>query len=252
MRKTIKIQLLIISILVLGVEMGFRIAGDQPGVYDKNYFKPVQEFIHEPQHQADSLGMIRFVKDSPHLPSGHIINNQGFRSSFDFDKNTIDSLAGADGLKTVMIIGDSYTEGCCANPITESFPDKLGREEGLLLLNFGVGATDPTQYWLVAKEYVPKIRPDLVVVSVYLGNDVMRRARPPRPFTPKVFPVKDCGWLPSEIPFFVNMRLDAKEYFKTPEESYEAIVKSLTLLGEESFAGKVSSSPNYILLSTTR
>jgi hypothetical protein len=74
----------------------------------------------------------------------------------------------------ILLIGDSFTWGGTARPITNSFADLL-QQAGYYVYNSGIPGVDPQQYALIAKKYTPLLKPDVVAVCLYLGNDVSPR-----------------------------------------------------------------------------
>jgi lysophospholipase L1-like esterase len=79
-------------------------------------------------------------------------------------------------LKTVVTIGDSFTEGFPVEPI-DTYPAVLGRildkrASPVNVINMGMGDSGPDQHLRLLKDYVlPKLKPDIVVWSFY-SNDV--------------------------------------------------------------------------------
>lgn len=73
--------------------------------------------------------------------------------------------------KKVLLIGDSFTWGSTAIPITDCFADILDRE-GYHIFNAGIPGTDPIQYAKIAEKYTGLLKPDVVGVCVYAGNDL--------------------------------------------------------------------------------
>ena len=91
------------------------------------------------------------------------INEDGFRS-LPFEPKT-------DSTKTsVFLIGDSFTFGHSAQNYTNSFADRL-TAKGYICMNSGITCADPPQYAAIAKKYIPRVKPDVVIVNFYLGND---------------------------------------------------------------------------------
>ncbi len=74
-----------------------------------------------------------------------------------------------------------------------------------------MSATDVAQYLAVAKEYIPVLKPDIVIVNFYLGNDITYYKRDVLPYTP-VFFYTNAG---------VLMSCTQGEYFKNKEEAYD-------------------------------
>lgn len=224
------IQIGIVCLLLLFIELFLRLSGQQAGMLNAEIY-PLDTLISEQIHQADSLGISSYIASSEYLSTEYKINQQGFRSPINFDKNSIDSLRANSTNKIVLLIGDSYTEGCCANPIDSSFADLIHNNKEFTSLNFGVGATGLNQYQLIANHYVPKLRPDLVVIAFYLGNDILHYERPTTPYVPVCYQVKDFVWLKSAGPPYYMTNYE-NEYFKTKEEAYSFYLSNYTLWGE--------------------
>jgi len=80
------------------------------------------------------------------------------------------------GTHRVAVFGDSMTEGVQVN-LDETFcylvEEKFARgAQRVEVLNFGVNGYSPVQELLVMMEEVPRYRPDLVILALYLDNDV--------------------------------------------------------------------------------
>lgn len=227
----IPVQLKIFAVLFLILELGLRIAGNKPGTLDSALY-PVDTFIYHPRFKADAggTGITIYDKDGGNLPDGFLINEQGFRSPFNFDSLTLDSLGRGAGKKVVLMVGDSYTEGCCAEPISQAFPDLLLADADFILLNFGVGGMDLLQYKLVLDKYVRKIKPDLVVVNFYLGNDIYLFERPVTPNVPLIYTIDDFSWINSTGPSYF-MGAYPKPYLESPQEAYDFYLNNFTLWG---------------------
>jgi len=97
-------------------------------------------------------------------------NEEGFRS--------IPFTATHTGAPRVLIIGDSFVYGMTARPYYNCFADRL-LARGYLVYNTGIPGTDPAQYAAIAKKYIPILKPDVVIVCHYLGNDLMLFPREP-------------------------------------------------------------------------
>ena len=91
-------------------------------------------------------------------------NSDGFRER-SFNNIPKDS-------KKILLIGDSVTFGHGVNQ-NEAFPQQLQKilPDGWVSLNLGVGGWGPSQYYLAAKKYIKELKPKLVVLSFYSGND---------------------------------------------------------------------------------
>ncbi len=103
--------------------------------------------------------------------SPYKINTDGFRSvPFEpFD----------DGKLSILLLGDSFCWGNSAEPITESFADILSRHN-YRVYNTGIPGADPKQYAYLSEKYTSILKPDIVAVVLYMGNDI----HPFRPMLP--------------------------------------------------------------------
>lgn len=76
----------------------------------------------------------------------------------------------------IMLVGDSFVYGVSCSPITNSFSDRL-LARGYVVYNFGIPGTDPAQYWQIVNHYAPILKPDVVIVCFFPGNDLMNYKR---------------------------------------------------------------------------
>lgn len=74
--------------------------------------------------------------------------------------------------KKILLIGDSFTWGHSARPLSNSFADEL-LSKGYVVYNAGVSGADPAQYLAVAQKFIPLLKPDYVITNFYIGNDVL-------------------------------------------------------------------------------
>lgn len=228
--KTFLIRFGIFLGLLLASELVLRLAGQRPGTLNDAIY-PLETLTETPRFRADSSGITSIAKGPEHIPPGFVINDQGFRSPLSFEKSVIDSIRHQKNQKVVFLVGDSYTEGCCAEPISNSFADLLYEDDEYLLLNFGVGATDLLQYKLVIEKYAPMLKPDLIVVAFYFGNDLAYYQRPITPNVPVCFVMQDYAWLNSVGPRHL-MEEYPRDYLLTAEEAYRFYLDNYTLWGD--------------------
>ncbi|HXH19637.1 MAG TPA: hypothetical protein VNJ07_11205 [Chitinophagales bacterium] len=113
------------------------------------------------------------------------INRDGFRS-IEFSYIDTDK-------KKLLLLGDSFTWGHHTENKTNSFADILS-SRGYVTYNSGITGTDLPQYYAVAKKYICTLLPDVVIVNLFLGNDIMEYDRKLRPFVP-VFYSTNAGLL---------------------------------------------------------
>lgn len=104
-------------------------------------------------------------------------NIEGFRTP-DFDEP-------AEGRKSILFLGDSFTWGVAAQPIGQCFVDRV-RAAGYRTINLGISGTGPTQYLAEAERYLPQLKPDAVCVMFCAWNDFLVEA-PIRPGLNRAF-----------------------------------------------------------------
>jgi len=117
----------------------------------------------------------------------HPFNQEGFRS-IAFKKYN-------SRRKKVLLIGDSFVYGMDAEPRYNCFADIL-LARGYIVYSAGIPGTDPAQYAAIAQKYIPLLRPDLVIVCFYEGNDYMPFARMPASDQPHEY-ITNSGLLES-------------------------------------------------------
>ena len=129
------------------------------------------------------------------------INSEGFRGA-EFTTDTSEKVS-------ILFLGDSFAWGASAKPLTKSFVDIVSRS-GFLTYNTGIPGTSPNQYAYLAEKYVPRLKPDIVAVMLYMGNDLA----PPSPMLPD----KNILHYTNAGSFYA---FDADGKYMTPEESYK-------------------------------
>jgi len=130
------------------------------------------------------------------------LNSEGFRS-IEFEDF-------ASGRSKVLLLGDSFTWGYSAKPLTSSFADTLAAA-GFAVYNTGIPAVDPAQYEYLAAKYVPKLKPDVVIVSFTMANDIVWWERRLEPFQFYYYPT-DAGFFWAE---------PKREYLRNPRQAFE-------------------------------
>lgn len=189
----------------------------KPGVLeDQFYLDGIAEY--DPILVGDEVGITHYAQQGSYSDRD-LINEEGFFSEIEFTAEAMDSIRDL-GKKIVLLVGDSYTSGCCADAYSQSFAGLLTGSDEYEILNFGVGGTDPLQYELVVKKYLPLLKPDAVVVVSYLGNDEMPYDRTPKPLIPICYPIKDGHWLNSEYPIYYNRADTHLENFEDAKAFY--------------------------------
>ncbi|MBL1280254.1 MAG: glycosyltransferase [Fluviicola sp.] len=218
----------IFLILFLIAEIGLRMVGYKPGVIEDFYFH-AGEVRYDSLLYADEVGITHIIPDKALILNGKV-NKQGFFSSIEYTSESID-LVRKSGKKVIMLIGDSYTQGCCADEYSGTFAYLLNQPEEYEVLNFGIPGADPVQYRLIVEKYVPLLKPDLIVVAVYGGNDILEYDRSAKPFVPLAYPIENGPWLNSEGPIYLT---EQGTFFSTFDEAKGHYFQFFSLWGDES------------------
>jgi hypothetical protein len=201
------IVLFLLLISLVGMELFLRILGETAGfdeMLTKKYIGSFKDLRLNNSFLTDSDGVFKANKNynwaNGKYGVGVKINSDGFRS-IEF-KTTVTQE------KTILLLGDSFAWGGSAKPITDSFADLIARE-GYLVFNAGIPGTDPGQYAYLARKYIPILKPNIVAVTLYLGNDITR----PSTMRPNqnLYHVTDQLWL---------YGFDEKGKYLSPEESF--------------------------------
>ena len=107
----------------------------------------------------------------PHVAYGAMVTNaQGFNDR---------ELAAAALPPKAVFIGDSFTFG--VTPFAEGFPHRveelMGGPDAFRVVNLGVPSTGPHEYLAMIRRRALPMRPEWVVVTLFVGNDI-RQAHP--------------------------------------------------------------------------
>jgi hypothetical protein len=147
---------------------------------------PQQLIISRPDiwRALDTLGWV-------HRPNVNTTINTGERTVqvvTDTDGFRVGRTERAPGRKRILLLGDSFMEAfqveyeqSVAGLLEARLPGAIGAT--VTVVNTGVGGWDPPQYFLQARATLARRRFDLVLVSLFVGNDVVLN-RPAR-FSPR-------------------------------------------------------------------
>jgi colanic acid/amylovoran biosynthesis glycosyltransferase len=208
-----KKRMAVFAFLFLVAEIGLRMVGFKPGVIEDFYYHR-EAVVYDSLLYGDEVGITHASNGGALIVKGEI-NSEGFFSSVEYTAAAMDEIH-SSGKKIVMLIGDSYTQGCCADSYDLSFAQLLNQSDEYEVLNFGIAGADPVQYRLIVEKYAPLLKPDLIVVVVYGGNDILEYNRTPKPFVPNSYPIKNGPWLNSEGPIYLTKQ---GTYFKNFNEA---------------------------------
>jgi len=179
----------------------------------------------------DTLGWV-------HRPEVNTTINTGegtVRLLTDRDGYRVGSAGRIDGTRRILLLGDSFMEALqveyeqsVAGLLEARLAQRLG--EPVAVRNTGVGGWDPPQYLVAERRALARERFDLVLVAVYLGNDVVPRRierfpprapvevhplRWPRHFNASelvdavLYPINDFLEVRSQLFIFVKTRAEA-------------------------------------------
>ncbi len=165
-----------IALLVPAGEVVLRARGVTPGYverYSKQSFRRVETLEVERRFVTDEDGVCHADPAVERWGGGVVINEDGFRG------RPFVRPAGGAG-RSILFLGDSFTWGIAARPLTNSFVDLVDRA-GYVTFNTGIPRAHPKQYAVLAARYVPRLKPDVVAVMFYMGND-LQDAPPMEPF----------------------------------------------------------------------
>jgi hypothetical protein len=89
------------------------------------------------------------------------------------------------GTKRIAALGDSFAVGP-AVPYAENYLFLLETAlPGVEIYNFGVSGTGPREYYAILRDDVRHYKPDLVLVSIFVGNDITETMATPRHLDPR-------------------------------------------------------------------
>ncbi len=246
----IKILLLFIVTILL-LELGLRLAGYRPGYfftksfYEKTRFKPVDSLEYLKVFYPDSDGITKINQDfcktfsSSNSPvntryfdyiCGAHLNSDGYRN-----REFTDTANKGKKKVKLFLLGDSFTYGFSAKPITLSFADLLDNDPDFEVYNGGVPGSDPVTYLAIAKKYLQQVRPDFVIVNFFLYNDEVYYPKKLVPYKFNDIFVTNAGGLVRLN--FESLDRDSVEIFEGPLDAYKNVhMKSSLLFAENKWA----------------
>ncbi len=188
---------------LLFAEAALRLIGKRPGYVPRySRFRVVERLEVDSSFCTDGEGVFKANPDYKKWSDDIYINSDGFRSA-EFDRPL------PAQQPKILFLGDSFTWGSSARPITKSFVDLVG-QQGFVTFNLGIPGTDPHQYAYLAEKYAPLLKPDIVAVMFYIGNDFIA----PRPMMPfkNLYHVTNAKFL---------YAFDDDGNYMTPQQAYE-------------------------------
>lgn len=237
--KRILFQISFVLIACIAIEIALRWIGYAPGDLRPNWlwFQPVDSLYTVHDFYVNEKGLQVADKDYWLAHDSLHINSHGFRSK---EFNAVDTTK-----KKVLLIGDSFVWGMSAKPMPDScFADMLGNLSDYEVINAGIPATDPVQYAEIAKQYIPVLKPDYVVIFFFMGNDLMEHDRAVVPNEALSY-WTNAGAVSADIDgrHFSSAQeaysylANEKYYLKQPKEWYKKVISKSALLSRL-YAGK--------------
>lgn len=214
MRRWLK-RFALLLLIFAALECTLRLLGHIPG-YTGNAsgeflnLQGIDTLIQQQTFKTDARGI--FLADASQFSDrpGVRINSEGFRGA---EFTPLDS---GDTRKKVLLLGDSFTWGANAQPITQSFADLLDSSR-YRAYNTGIPGTEPDQYARIAEMYIPQLNPDAVCVFFYMANDVMYRPLEVGPFQNR-YHITQAGWFNAFLDG--NFQPNAKSAFDYYQKRY--------------------------------
>lgn len=206
---------LVIVLLLAAAEWVFRWKGYRPGYLNMGVTR-VDTLIYSPTYYTDSLGIWKPAAGGAHGK----LNSDGFFSIYDSDSLTLDSLRRLNK-KIILAAGDSYI----GTHDPANFANHVNHDARFALLNYGTGGADPMQYELIARHYIPRIRPDIFLVCFFTGNDMVYKIRQASPGVP-LFYETNAGTLIADPTIYTGKPPGP---FSTPKEAYDFMLSLLSL-----------------------
>jgi hypothetical protein len=183
--KILIVNILVLLLLLLGLEFGARLLGvkplagtEEPSPRYRSFCRRVakEKLVVYNKFYTDSEGIFKarpnVFKSIPGEKGDDIINQDGFRGN---DFKYVQTPA-----TKIFLAGDSFTWGATAEPVTNSFACLL-QAAGYYIYNAGIPGTGPAQYQKLVEKYVPVLKPDIVAVCLYVGNDLKPYPDPLQP-----------------------------------------------------------------------
>lgn len=236
-----KKYILLLSGLFFGLFIGewlMRQVGYKPGVFLSN--QEIKAYWYEydggkmQQYEffkPDSFGLFKVnqnlvkIEKNPPVNYAQIINglkhtsfnSDGFRGR-EFGNTE-------DERKKIFFLGDSYTFGFDAEPFDSSYVNVLEDiNKKYMTFNGGVPGSNLASYAVVAEKYIPKVKPDLVVVCITKDDNVPYN-QVLKPYTNSDLFLTSKGILFTVNPTYSD---DSVQVFEEAEDAYQNLMVCFT------------------------
>ncbi len=185
----IGIPLLVVGLGLMVVEALMRAAGFTP-IYTPELLSQTPTYVAPDPYQlylCDETNACRLNPQARgerycHLPEDPHhrlcrINAQGYSATFDYVAENV-----PEGAYRVLLLGDSFTWGLSARPghsWAEVLEQMLNAKQPTVVWNAAIIATGTFQAIASARELLPVLRPHVVILGFYGGNDFSDNLLPP-------------------------------------------------------------------------
>lgn len=200
--------LLVVEVVLRGFGFKAGFVGASP--WEVLPMQPVDELVLTPEYYVDEEGLYRA---NPELisPTYAVLNEHGFRS-VPFERDSSDRTS-------ILFLGDSFAWGASAEPLTESFVDRLNNDNDLICFNAGIPGAGPEHYLRNSEVFIPLLQPDIVAVAFYMGNDIYYDYREVEA-NQSPYHITNAGW--------IDRYIDGLE-FDNPQEAYDYYIRRFSI-----------------------
>ena len=238
------------------LELSLYVACFKPGYYNQRFDSEIQLFRKVdtlkllPIFYPDSDGITKINIDGCSLDSdawtikklywdyicGVSLNSDGFRTR-EFSDTALDHKK----TKRVIFLGDSFTFGYSAQPISNSFVDLIEKNGAIKTYNLGVPGSDVTTYLKLLERHLNQIRPEKVVINFFIRNDCIEYDKQLAPSQFNDIFVSNAGVTYKSIKQpQTNLILE----FESAQDSYRYTLDKLSLFNKISWTAKLASKSN--------
>lgn len=161
MLKKIAFALIFVIFNLLIIEGGLRLF---------NYIHPTSVFYREDYNQ---------YRGKPYSDNfGYQLNSKGFKD-VEYAENK------SNGVYRIVGVGDSFTFGVSPYPynfltLLEDSLNSMPSLPPVEIINMGISSTGPPHYLSLITDEALKLKPDMILLSFFVGNDIMESSRDSR------------------------------------------------------------------------
>lgn len=245
----------IFFITLFFIEIIFYSFGFEPGYFEQRnsngieMFRKVDSLFILPNFYADKDGIMK-LRDIKHKSQDEWYINKLYKNyiydvnlnEFGFRTRSFTDTVKSKGEKRILFLGDSFTFGYSAVPVSNSFVDLIEKNEKFKTYNLGVPGSGPLTYYKVLKNHINDIKPDYIVVNLFLGNDFIpyNKTLAYSEFN-DLYPTNAGGL--NRINF-ETIDSDSIEVFENSYSAYNFIINKISLFNDKNIFAILSSKLN--------